>query len=222
MKTEVKYGIILLVVAAILVAYAVATNITGDQSSTRIEEVPPMERGRVIDYGDGNIKHHHGRHHIRQVDRMQLSSRSLLATGMTGPCYIATQDEFGDSGTFAKVVRGSLHVHYCVGRLHPNRIVKVWPTFDHWEWWLQRWSLDWQRKASESPVLWTTTWCSSSGYGPCYPVQRKTYKWSFQFVRRVPVTGWMQHATFGAVCTVRGQAPGRSKNYECYSGKWSA
>jgi hypothetical protein len=214
-KTLAIIGIVIgvLLVGGILATFAVG--MSGSHGDTQYQEVPP-ERGRVIDYRDGNIKHHHARTRYKRV-----SSRTLA---LTGPCAVATQNEWGDSATFTEVVRGSLHVHYCVGRLHPNRIVKVWATFDHWEWWAQRWHLNWQRKAMESPILWTTTWCQDSGYGPCYPVQRKTYKWTWEFKRSVHIPALgdvVQYATFGAVCTVRGQAPSRHQNYECYSGKWA-
>lgn len=213
--------LVLLVTAALIAAGLLAFGpMTGSSSNeTTYRESPPvgvvnLMRTRKVNYRKGKIRHHHHHTSTKVISR----SRSTAAEGV---CRVVNRDEFGDSGTFAKVVRGTGHFHYCVGRKNPAKIVSYWTSFDSWAWWLQRWHLNEQHISKESPILWTSTWCTSDGSGPCYPVQRKTLEYHFQFIRHVhiPVLGWDidQHADFYIVCTVRGDSPGHHGNHECYS-----
>jgi hypothetical protein len=219
-----RIWIALLVVALLVVIgiFVWGQPITSEShTDTQYTESPVgLMRARDVNYRKGRIRHHHHRNRQRVVSRIRTSSTATRSAA-AGTCYVRARDEFGDSGTFANVTRGTVYYHWCVGRKNPAKIVSYWTSFDSWAWWLQRWHIDESHISKESPILWTTTWCTPDGSGPCYPVQRKTLEYHFQFVRHVhiPILGWNidQHADFYIICTVRGDSPGHHLNTECYS-----
>lgn len=223
MKTR---WVVVIVVVALAFTAAAGWVWAGTMNGSSDEETVitgPPESGMLMQviYSDakrkkGTIKNSSQKHWV-----VKTSSRTR-STGTTGPCYTVYKKKYGDSGTFAHIVSGTGIFHYCVGRLHPERIAKYWTniTLDD-NFWLG-WAVDWSRIEKQSPIVWTSTWCTNDGSGPCYPVQRKTLEWRWQFVRSVyfPILDkvLVQHGTFYATCTVRGNAPNRAPNEECYGG----
>lgn len=225
MRTRTLVLVVLVAAALLLAGMLTFGPMTGSSShETTYREPTPvgvvdLMRTRKVNYRKGKIRHHH--HHTATRQTKSRTRTSTLGTAAEGACYVTNRDEFGDSGTFAKVVRGTGHFHWCVGRKNPAKIVSYWTSFDSWAWWLQRWHINEYHVSKESPILWTSTWCTANGSGPCFSVQRKTVEYHFQFIRHVhiPVLGWDidQHADFYIVCTVRGDSPGYHGNHECYS-----
>jgi hypothetical protein len=216
--------LIVIVAAALLLAGVLAFGpMTGGSSSENTYNESPVGLMSLtrnnVNYHKGTIKHHHHGEHTKQTKSRR--SRSTLGAAAAGACYVTDRDEWGDSGTFAKVTRGTVHYHWCVGRKNPAKIVSYWTSFDSWAWVLQRWHINDYHVSKESPILWTSTWCTPNGSGPCFNVQRKTLEYHFQFIRHVhiPILGWDidQHADFYIICTVRGDSPGAHANHECYS-----
>lgn len=214
-QTLKKALVVLLVILVALLVLLVATQVNGSSGEVTVTTEPQPMLARVI-YRDGEIKRS-----SKKVTVKQTSSRARLvaeATNRTGPCYVANNTRWGDSGTRDHVVRGTAIFHWCVGKNDPAKIAKYWTNFDYAPNWAQLWKLDWSKVTVDSQIVWTTTWCGSSGVGPCFPVQRKTREYRWQFVRHVPYLDLPQHATFYATCTVRGNAPSVHPNLECYSG----
>lgn len=221
MRTGTKIGVAVLIAVALAVLAVTVSTMGGHHSedSGGVYVSPPAEGMTMLqvirDQGkvkDGKIKHHH---HRDSGGRLARASRDS-----EGTCYSHNRDEFGDSGTLQSIVRGTIIPHWCVGARHPNRIVKDWWNFDFQDNFWLGWSLNWSRIEKQSPVTWAASnWC---GQGVCYPVQRKTEEYRWQWVRSVyiPILDkvLVQHATFYATCTVRGSAPGTPYNWECYSG----
>lgn len=218
MSTNERRGWIIAAVAAVAFALAIAASQVGGSSSTDhwSQEGSPSSAPmlmRVI-YSDGDIRHHSHRNRWRET----TSSRSLMSAGPADDCFVQSRDEWGDSLTRDHVVRGTGHFHFCINSRNHARLSDFWASFDAAGNWAQLWKLDWSQVASESATVWSTTWCAAGV--SCYPVQRHTLEFRWQFVRHVPYLNLPQHATFYETCTVRGDAPGiaHGHNVECYSG----
>lgn len=209
MNTAAKIGLVVVGVIVTLVLIVAATQINGSSSEEQWSQEPsPAPMLMRVVYSDGNIRHHSHRNRWAET-----SSRSTA-----GDCFVQSRTEWGDSLTRDHVVRGTAHFHFCLSQRNPAKISAYWANFDAAGNWAQLWKLEWSEVSKESPTVWTSTWCA--GGGPCYPVQRHTREYRWQFIRHVPYLDLPQHATFYAVCTVRGDAPGiaHGHNVECYSG----
>lgn len=187
------------------------TAVNGSSGEVTVTTEPQPMVGRVI-YSEGNI-----RRSSKKVTWKKVSQTSRTVAARTAPtiCYKANNTRWGDSLTKDHVVRGTVVFHWCV---QGPKITKYWTNFDYAGNSVQLWKLDWDKITVDSEIVWTSTWCTPDGSGPCYNVQRKTREYRWQFVRHVPYLDLPQHATFYATCTVRGNAPTRSPNFECYSG----
>jgi hypothetical protein len=210
-----RYLVIALLVLAIIGAYLLITtpshgssNQTVETEDRRLVITSPLGMTKT-EWNGGAIKHDSHRTTVSQTS----SFRARLTA--TGPCYVVHRDEWGDSGTFEHVVRGTGIYHWCVGAAHPENIVSFSHSFDHYE--TQLWKLNWVETTAGGGV--SSTWCTPNGSGPCYPVDYKFFRFRYQYVRGANIQGvdLQEHATFYVQCTVRGNAPGVKPNLECYS-----
>lgn len=209
MRSRTLLFIAIAILAVFTIVLIAATSATNGDSSEVFTTVPP--EGRLISttgWKSGNIK---TSHHKQRFTK--LSSRAI-----TGPCYRVDEYKWGDSGTVTKIVMGLGHFRWCVGAQHPNRIANFSATFEHSETSMQLWRLNWVETSERRS--WSSTWCTSNGSGPCYPVQYHFFRYKYQFIRGATVGGieLAQHATFYIQCTIRGDAPSSKGNHECYTG----
>lgn len=218
MRRSLKLAIVLACAVLLIVVIAMLTTpLHGSSNQTVETEV--SERGVTItapgmtrtEWNGGSIRHHSHRTQVMKTSNLRARA-SLTATG---PCYVVHRDEWGDSGTYQHVVRGTGHFHWCVGAQHPENIVSFSHSFDHYE--SQLWRLNWVEESDGGGV--SSTWCTPNGNGPCFPVEYRFYRFRYQFVRGANIQGvdLQEHATFYVQCTVRGNAPGVKPNLECYS-----
>lgn len=216
-------GFFVCIAIALVVVVIAATGVSGSsgEETGGVEPQPKVISERVI-YDPGKVKKGNIKHSQRKTGGGKTSARRIAARSGTGPCYVVNETRYGNSGTWQKVVSGTGHFHWCVAAANHAKIAKYWSNFDFDDNWLLGWTLEWSKIDKDSDIAWTSTWCSDDGSGPCYNVQRKTREYRWQFVRSVyvPILDKIvdQHATFYAICTVRGDAPTRTWNHECYSG----
>ena len=227
---KVRWSLVLWTAAAVLAIAALAIALTSMNStgeSESFEKVPAtgmvmskVTSERVIgveQWKSGNITSSgtktdfDGRVNRRHARLVQLD------VGNTGPCYRVHKYKWGNSLTVSKIVLGIGHFHWCVGAQHPENVVSFDHNFEHSETSGQLWRLNWVETSSGGGT--SSTWCSSDGTGPCFPVEYKFWRFRYQFIRGATVAGidLAQHATFQIQCTVRGNSPNVKGNYECYA-----
>jgi len=151
---------------------------------------------RLADKGKITRVHH-------KIHLTRLSSRA------TGSCYRVDARVIGDNPLIDDIVTGTGHFHWCVNRLHPNRILDkyTYANKDHSESW------GWELNNIEltSGMGWSTKWCLDPGeQGPCAAVQYRYWRFTFRWDRGISVFGQeiKMHKTLYTACTVRGNPGG--------------
>lgn len=144
--------------------------------------------------------HHH-------FERVSTSSRAILAA--IGPRYTIEGETHGDSWAINKVVQGICHFHITMSPTDHRRIMDKYSgaSCDHRESWF--WGLRYIEKTTGSG--WTSTWCLKDGQqGPCYPVEYRYWRFTFQWAQGVDVLGQdiAHHSTQYVACTLRAGGTG--------------